>query len=175
MGSLDANGKWVNPNPGVDHETSLMAQSLTSYLGGWVDDSLRNPIFQTAGGNETRGNGTVVSWYRVQAGECHWYGHYLLGSTTSWPAGAFNLALPVAADATSFHASFASMCGSTIRAYDASGTDYYYGNVEFQTTVANVRGPVAGQTRSQAWTVNTVPFAFTTSDIVSWDLRYRVT
>lgn len=141
----------------------------------WIDDHLRNPIVSTSGGNETRGNGTVISQYRVMAGECRWYGHYQIGTTTSWPTGALNLVVPVPVEAVTFQTALASMPGSTVRIYDSSAGLFYYGTVEYQTTnIANLFGIQTGTSHAVQWTLNTVPIVLAPGDILSWDLNYRV-
>ena len=99
-----SNGKWVNPKlseyRGDNVSGATVRQtldSLTSYLGGWVDDSGRYPMVnnEQAGFGGSRGNATVVSWFKITGDECHWYGHYAIGSTTGWAAVGVNLIPPV--------------------------------------------------------------------------------
>lgn len=168
------NGKWTNPSLAhIDHEAGQALQSLSSYLGSWTDDHLRNPILTSAGVNETRGNATVVSQYRITAGQCHWYGHYIIGSTTAWNGGVGNISLLYPPGATPDSYTFihpsASMPGSAVRAYNGG---YHPGSVEFLSTGVLLLDNAVANT---VWGVAaTQPFAWAAGSILSWNLSYPI-
>ena len=179
VGSFEQNGKWTNPywldirrENGDKSAVTRSFDDLQRYLGGWVEDSGRNPIIYSNGIAETRGNATVVSWYKVLGDTCWWYGHYQLGNTTGWnnAAGFLELALPLGVEATTFVTSFASMAGSVARAYNGN---FFFGHGEiasnsrfgmFDAAVANTRWSVQAAT----------PFAWGANHILSWNLWYRL-
>lgn len=157
----------------MDGAAPLVVASLSS---GWVVDSARNPIVKTAGGNETRGNAVVVARYRITDGHCEWQGHYVLGNTTSWPVGALSLVLPVLPENSYFVAASTSIPGGFVRAFN--GASYFYANVEYvgggALGTAQLLAQNVSTTASVPWSINTVPFAFTTNYILSWNLRYPI-
>jgi hypothetical protein len=142
----------------------------------WIDDHLRNPIVRTGGVNETRNNAVVTARYKIDAdGFCDWEGHYILGTTTSWAAGALALVLPVNPESTTFVGGSTSMPGVTLRAYNGG---FFPGYVEYNG--AGNLGTVSCFNASQApsaaaaWSTS-VPFTWGNTHILSWHLRYPTT
>lgn len=177
MGNFDANGKFTNPywlelRRDGPNATTKTLDALQDYLGGWVDDSGRNPIIQTAAGNETRGNASVVSSYKVTGDECWWVLHYIFGSTTSWPGtgagNALRLVPPFAYDQTFFSGATA----APIFGARASNGAVNWGVADFTGGVVNLYG-----TNNALWVVNgasSVPFQWSTGFTLDVALRYRI-
>lgn len=168
---------WPTLNDTVRVELGGLKPFVLDLIGSpWHDDHLRNPIVKTAGGNENRGNAIIVARYRIIDGFCDWHGHYVLGSSTTWPGGALSLVLPVNPENNYFVAASTSIPGGFVRAFN--GTSYFYANVEYAGgavlgTVQLISQNVS-TTPAVPWSINTVPVAFTTNYILSWNLRYPV-
>jgi hypothetical protein len=120
--------------------------------------------------NITVGNGTIVGAYARVNKFVHVYGTITFGSTTT-VAGQISLVLPVTISAglTAFP------YGMT--AYrDASTTAIYPGLARFNGTTNSVfitSYSETGSTVILAVPNATVPFTWTTSDIISWNLYYE--
>lgn len=166
-----SNGKWVNPVPSqVEHGTGLALAALSSYLGGWQNDSGRYPMVnpEQAGFGGARGNAAVVSFYKITGDQCQWVGHYQKGSTTVWAATALQLFTPVVVHRSEFEATFASAPLFGVRAFNGS---FYGGFME----LTNGTGVLYGTDGAPAtpWT-NAAPFAWGTGSILSWNVTFRI-
>lgn len=169
----DLNGKWSNPIGSViqDYELRATSDSLTKYLGGWVNDTGRQPIILSNGVAETRGNADVTSTYRVFLGDMvWWYGHYNVGTTTAWSvAGVLTMIPPIPVDTITFQYKTASMPGSTVRAYNGT---FHHGFVEF--TGASSLTLYDAATAASQWGLGAAtPFAWGAGSILSWNILYR--
>ena len=181
------NGKWVNPRvseyrggwvPGTTIQSTF--QSLTSFLGGWVNDSGRYPIISTeaSGYGAVRGNATVQSFYKVTGDECHWVGLYVWGSTTTTAAVALHLFSPFNINTNEFGSSALGIGAPVFgaRAYDSSAAARYAAYAECggsapPTTDAVLIG-VDG-TPNVGWD-STHPFTWASGDMLGWDLTFRI-
>jgi hypothetical protein len=173
----DMNGKWLSPYLTQLEEGPVRNtfDSLSRYLGGWQDDSGRNPIVnnEQAGFGGTRGNATVKSFYKVTGDECWWCGGYLLGSTTAWAAVALQLFAP-------FPANLNEMVPSTVGGLALGGVKAYNGTPYFGAPDIGLNsGPNGGAlinpyTSGGAFWTNTVPFTWANTSQLVWSVRYRI-
>lgn len=82
------NGKWVHP--GVTQVKDPPARqgfdSLSKYLGGWLEWSGTFDLFFTAG-SYTIGNAVKSAEYKLEGDMCDFSFEYKMGSTTTFPTG----------------------------------------------------------------------------------------
>lgn len=179
------NGKWLNPNA-AQHAQGWVGgrsleqtfQSLSSYLGGWVDDSGRNPIVnnEQTGFGASRGNATIMSKYKLLGDECWWVGTYLFGTTTTWAAVNLQLFTPLPAHSFEFYNSVSGigMPAFGITAYNGS---HYSAFGDFGTNTApNGGAVVTAISLAQPGVVwdATHPFTWDDNHQLKWNVRFRV-
>jgi hypothetical protein len=120
--------------------------------------------------NITEGNGTDASYFKMNGNEVVYRIHFTFGSTTS-VAGNVGASLPVTASSTGW--SSATYAGKGI--LKDSGTAEYNATLEVSsTTVCSVYVDlVSGSYIIKAQLSSTIPFSWTTNDVISGVVIYR--
>lgn len=168
------NGKFTYPGISriPDVTTRQGFDSLTNYLGGWIDWSGTADLAFSAG-VYTKGNATVQAMYRIQGDYCHYVGVYTIGNTTTFPgAGAIMRLSPLPANIHSMYlAGGANVMpvGDTFAA--DTGVQGYYGKP--MVTTAAIIAFMTPTATPTFWT-NAAPFAFGNTDLIGWNVRFRI-
>jgi microcystin-dependent protein len=134
--------------------------------GAWTDYSSS----QTVSNALTKGNGTIISRY-VQTGKIvHWYGSFTLGSTSAVAVGNSDIALPVAASSN-----YKQLASYAHASYIDTGTALYPGLlICINTTTARfMHFGASGTYATNADLASSVPFTWTTGDIMNWSMTYE--
>ena len=123
--------------------------------------------------NFTLGNGTVSSSYCRVNNFVHYFGKVTLGSTSVVLGGGQALTVPINIDSTM--TSFGNVIGSALF-YDVSAVAMYPGVVNCVGSATTVylqqQNSNATYLTAQA-VVSTIPFTWTTSDTINWNVFYK--
>lgn len=123
----------------------------------------------------TLGNGTVTGQYCRVNNFVHYWGRVVWGTTTSVNTAGVQVSLPVSADAT-YAGGLASFSGS-VGCRDDSAALSYVGIAQAISGFPNVAflqvQNASATYLTNASIVTTVPFTWTTSDIMWWNFFYK--
>lgn len=121
--------------------------------------------------NITLGNGTISAFYKQYGKRTHYYGVLTFGSTTAI-TGQADISLPV--NAASTVGDFAPI--GVINARDTSANTYYMGwawKADAAQRLRIILAAASGSYATAVGTTSTVPFTWTTSDLIFWDVIYE--
>lgn len=163
----------VNITGGSDY--SLANAAITSPRYSYIDCPQGFPQWfastVTINSGLTLGNGTAVSRFSISNGKMYFRGLITFGSTTSISTSP-NIATPIAIAMSSAAYTTASTDIGLTTYYDQSTGSSYPSTVRFQSTtslllvVSNVAATYPVQNALSA----TVPFTWTTSDTIAWNM-----
>lgn len=166
---MASNGKWTHPS--ITRIRDVAARqgfdSVTSFLGGWIDYSGSADITFDSG-TYTKGSAVVHAEYLLRGDICFYKGKWVRASNTSFPTALMQLKLPFAYDGTYFPSFFG---GRVVDVSAGSGTPVSF---EAVGTGRQTKTYIGTTKASQEFVSNTVPFTWATSDYLTWNFWYRI-
>lgn len=122
------------------------------------------PVWTAASSNPSLGNGTIAGFYKQTGKTVSAYGRLLVGSTTTFGTGDWRISLPVTAQTTAGPSPVGSATAGDASATSAGSRP---ANTDLITNTTMRFVSPSGVLAA------TVPFTWTTSDDVRWQITYE--